>query len=156
MLNLRTLVAILLLANLGYFAWTQGWVDAITGLDAAQREPKRMAQQIAPDATTLYTTQTQAVQAALKDATSAKCVPKPERWMVYLGPYKKGDLEKKKTELSKLKIKAAEVSKPSLIFGLSLGEFASEALAIDALEALKPAGIKTATVVLWEAKLSCP
>ncbi len=40
---LRTLVALLLLVNALFFAWTQGWLDPITGSHAnSSREPQRM------------------------------------------------------------------------------------------------------------------
>lgn len=40
---LRTLVALLLLVNALFFAWTQGWLDPITGSHAnSGREPQRM------------------------------------------------------------------------------------------------------------------
>ena len=149
-MKLRTLVIALLLANFGYFAWTQGWVDAAIGLDAAQREPKRIAQQIAPDAIELILSAPAAAQ------TAANCVAKQERWLVYMGPYKKLDLDKKKAELLNLKVRATEVSKPTLPLGLSLGEFETERAAVAAKEALIPAGIKTANVVLWSTKSNCP
>jgi hypothetical protein len=48
---LRTLVLLLVLANLAFFAWTQGWIDGFAGLAAtAQREPERLAQQVRPEA----------------------------------------------------------------------------------------------------------
>jgi hypothetical protein len=47
---LRALVAALLLANAGYFAWTQGWLDGLTGRRAdSQREPERLERQVRPE-----------------------------------------------------------------------------------------------------------
>jgi hypothetical protein len=44
------LVLALVLANAGYFAWTQGWLDTFTGRRADhQREPERLARQLRPE-----------------------------------------------------------------------------------------------------------
>ncbi len=47
---LRLLVAILLLANLGYWAWSQGWLRAYGMGPALQSEPHHLQQQVKPDA----------------------------------------------------------------------------------------------------------
>ncbi len=48
-MNLRTLVWLLVLANLGFLAWTQGGLDAAVGLrSAGDREPERLARQFQP------------------------------------------------------------------------------------------------------------
>ncbi|OGA98748.1 MAG: hypothetical protein A3E79_05760 [Burkholderiales bacterium RIFCSPHIGHO2_12_FULL_61_11] len=52
---LRALVLALLLANLGYFAWTQGLLAAYGFAPASQSEPQRLSQQIRPEAMQLLT-----------------------------------------------------------------------------------------------------
>lgn len=47
---LRALVLGLLLANAGYFAWTQGWLMAFNLGPVSQAEPQRLMQQINPEA----------------------------------------------------------------------------------------------------------
>jgi hypothetical protein len=47
---LRALVLGLLLANAGYFAWTQGWLMALGLAPVQQAEPQRLTQQINPEA----------------------------------------------------------------------------------------------------------
>jgi len=48
---LRWFVALLIAANLAFWAWSQGWLAGPFGLGpAAQREPQRMAQQVQPEA----------------------------------------------------------------------------------------------------------
>lgn len=47
---LRLLVLVLLLANTGYYAWTQGLLAGYGFAPAAQAEPQRLAQQIRPEA----------------------------------------------------------------------------------------------------------
>jgi hypothetical protein len=47
---LRALVLALLLANLGFWVWSQGWLDDITGFRAGDdREPERLARQVRPE-----------------------------------------------------------------------------------------------------------
>ena len=47
---LQRAVLLLLLANLLFFAWTQGWLDGVTGLRAqGDREPERLARQVRPE-----------------------------------------------------------------------------------------------------------
>jgi hypothetical protein len=66
---LRWLVALLLLANVVFFAWSQGWLDSVVGVRAAgDREPERLAQQVRPDIVRVLTPQ--AVAAAASAAES--------------------------------------------------------------------------------------
>lgn len=47
---LRALVAALLLANLAFFAWSQGWLDATLGTHSmGDREPERLTRQVRPE-----------------------------------------------------------------------------------------------------------
>lgn len=47
---LRALFFALVLANLGFYAWTQGWLDGVAGVRAAgDREPERLARQVRPE-----------------------------------------------------------------------------------------------------------
>jgi hypothetical protein len=47
---LRTVVLLLLLANLLFFAWTRGWLEGVTGLKPdADREPQRLQRQVNPE-----------------------------------------------------------------------------------------------------------
>lgn len=47
---LRALVAALLIANLVFFAWTEGWLDGVVGVRSiGDREPERMARQVRPE-----------------------------------------------------------------------------------------------------------
>jgi hypothetical protein len=47
---MRFIVAALLIANLGFYAWTQGWLDDVVGVRAeGQREPERLARQVHPE-----------------------------------------------------------------------------------------------------------
>lgn len=47
---LRALVVLLLLANLAFFAWTQGWLTGLTGINpAGDRDPARLRRQVRPE-----------------------------------------------------------------------------------------------------------
>ena len=52
---LRLLVLLLVLANVGYFAWTRGVLEPIGMTPAVQTEPQRLATQIRPEAIRLLT-----------------------------------------------------------------------------------------------------
>ena len=46
----RTFVAALLVANLAFYAWSQGWLDGVVGVRSiGDREPERMARQVHPE-----------------------------------------------------------------------------------------------------------
>lgn len=54
---LRSLVLILLLVNAGFFAWSQGWLNRVVGVQpGSQHEPQRLTQQVAPDKLALVNT----------------------------------------------------------------------------------------------------
>ena len=46
---LRFALLVLLLANAGYLAWTQGWMATLGWTPAVQSEPQRLARQVRPD-----------------------------------------------------------------------------------------------------------
>jgi hypothetical protein len=55
---LRTLVALLLIANLVFFGWSQGWLDTLVGVRAkGDREPERLARQVRPELVRILTPQ---------------------------------------------------------------------------------------------------
>jgi len=66
---LRSIVAILLLANIAFFVWSQGWVDGLVGMRAhGDREPERLSKQVRPESVRILTPQ--AVAAAASAAES--------------------------------------------------------------------------------------
>jgi hypothetical protein len=70
---LRLLVLALLLANAGYFAWTQGLLADYGFAPAAQAEPQRLAQQIKPQAMQLLT----AADARQLESAASPTAPAP-------------------------------------------------------------------------------
>jgi cell division protein FtsN len=151
--SLKKLVLALLIVNLGYFCYSQGWLQLLTGGDSAQREPDRMAKQINAEVIQVKPVPTIATIPVAPQAISRPaeaCTVQREQWLIYMGPYLTTALnERKKAELKQLGVTSTEVSKPNLKIGLSLGQFATEALAKDALKRLGSKGVKTATIVLW-------
>jgi len=66
---LRALVVVLLLANAGFLAWSQGWLDAYVSVRAlGEREPERLQRQLRPE--TLRLLPASAASAALAAATA--------------------------------------------------------------------------------------
>ena len=73
---LRVLVLALLLANAGYFAWSQGLLAAYGLAPARQSEPERLAQQIRPEAMQLVAEEpARPAQSAAPPATAAPAPP---------------------------------------------------------------------------------
>lgn len=67
---LRLLVGLLLVANIGFYVWSQGWVDGLVGIKArGDREPERITKQV--KAETVHILTPQAVAAAASAAESS-------------------------------------------------------------------------------------
>ncbi len=59
------LLLLLILANLGFYCWTEGWLDNVVGIRAAgDREPERLARQLHPEALVILPAQTAASSSA--------------------------------------------------------------------------------------------
>lgn len=93
---LRLIVWVLLVLNLGYYAWGQGWLLAYGWGSTQQHEPQRLAQQIRPEALTVLVgspsepqADASAPQAAASEAAAAPVVT--TCWQV-------GDLDDKDAE----------------------------------------------------------
>lgn len=70
------------------------------------------------------------------------------RWIVYMGKYANAEaLAKKKSELRELSVAFEALKNPALEPGVSLGLFASQAQASEALTSLTKRGVRTAKVV---------
>lgn len=165
-MSLRKCVIALIVVNLAYFAYSQGWFASLTGLDAGQREPERLKRQINTEALRIELIErpadaiapqaapapsTDNASAAMATTRCATIEPAAESWLVYMGPFASKDLlAKKKAELQKLSIDSREVTKGALPLGLALGSsHASEDLARQALQVMNQNGVRTATVILW-------
>jgi hypothetical protein len=173
---MRLLLFALLLANVAYFAWSQQLLIGLGMAPATQREPQRVAQQVAPDALRLLSaTEFQSVQEqaskqcllagpleaaqldTLRLALEAALPPgswvfetvtQSARWVVYLGKFANPQaLAKKRAELAALGMRTEPLSNPDLEPGLSLGTFDSQAQAQAHMAQLAQRGLRTARVL---------
>ncbi|HKW82902.1 MAG TPA: hypothetical protein VJN68_04045 [Burkholderiaceae bacterium] len=70
---LRLGVAALLIANLLFYVWTQGWLDDVVGVRArGDREPERLARQVKPEL--IRVLPPQAASAAASSVARASCL----------------------------------------------------------------------------------
>jgi hypothetical protein len=76
---LRAIVVVLLLANLGFYAWREGWLAPLHGVIGARpegdREPERLAQQIRPEAVRLIPAEAASTAARVVAPASAPASP---------------------------------------------------------------------------------
>lgn len=172
---LRVLLLLLVAANLGFWAWSQGHLVALQPPlpnPQAGREPERLTQQLKPDAIKLLPPEAGAVAAteclespaltaeaaqAVRDALSARLpgsawsaqqLVEPGTWVVYMGKYASpAQMDGKKAELRKLNVVFDEVrTNPELQPGLSLGVFKQRANAEKTLEEVTKKGVRSARI----------
>lgn len=158
---LRWLLVAVLGANLAFFAWTQGWLTDLIGLSPlGDREPQRLARQVQPQDIQILPPATLArrtpppvcveagpftpaelgrAEAALRAALpegSWQLITreKPGQWMVYVGPFAKPELMRRRMEdLRRRQIAFEEVRnlpeyEPGLLFGRHAVEADARAL----------------------------
>lgn len=62
---MRTLVVLLVFANLVFYAWSEGWLDDVVGVQAdGDREPERLQRQLRPETIRVLTPQAVAAAAS--------------------------------------------------------------------------------------------
>jgi hypothetical protein len=82
---LRVLVALLLLANLLFFAWTQGWLGALAPApQAGQREPARIGAQVRPELIVVLPLQEGTAAVSAARAAAVACME--------AGPFSEGEI----------------------------------------------------------------
>ncbi len=172
---LRVLVLLLLLANVLFFAWTQGVLDQVVGVrSVGDREPEREALQVRSGDLLVVSAASAAVQqapaqcleagpfspaqiAAVEQAAttaqagltwSRRSVEQPAVWALVMGPYPNREtLDKKVEELKRTRATFEELTAPvNFKLALSLGQYGSQSAANTALAELSTRGIKTARV----------
>lgn len=93
---LRLLVVVLLAANGAFFAWSQGWLDAVTGTRAlGEREPARLDEQVRPDDVKLLPPRAASAALAAAEARSAAIC-------LEAGPFAGAELEAAERQLAAL------------------------------------------------------
>jgi hypothetical protein len=74
---LRLVLLALILANLGFYSWTQGWLDSVVGVRAiGDREPERLARQVRPETVVILPPES-ASSASTNAATNAATTAAP-------------------------------------------------------------------------------
>ena len=174
---LRALVALLLVANLAFFAWTQGWLDSVVGVRSiGDREPERMQRQVRPELIRILPASAASevsaaapacfeagpfgdIEIAAAQAAAQAALPpgswvtvkteQPGVWIVYMGRFTSRDAQtKKEDELNRRQLAYEEIrDNPALAPGLSLGRFDQRAAANATLAQLMQQGVRTARVV---------
>lgn len=86
---LRWLALLLLLANLAFFGWTQGWLNALVGVRPdGDREPERLGRQVRPETITILSPD------AARAAATAASTPTPAPGSAFVcleaGPFATG------------------------------------------------------------------
>ncbi len=127
--------------------------EATKALQAEQAKavPKKMLCLLSP---VLTDTQVQAVRAVLQPPTwpaqswMLEAASQTARWLVYMGKYTNpSDLDKKRTQLTDMKVAFESLTNTPLAPGLSLGVFDTETQANTALAALVQRGVRSARVL---------
>ena len=172
---LRALVIALLVANVAFYGWSQGWFDSLVGVRArGDREPERLAAQVRPESVVVLSALGAGVvgtpacleagpftdaQAAAAESALRGAVPnagwtdvrsdKPGAWLVYMGSYPDREtLLRKEDEIRRTRADFEEVAVPTEgDFGLSLGRYEDRGAAERALAQAQQRGIRTARVV---------
>lgn len=96
---LRLMVLALTLANLGYYAWTEGWLDSLVSVrSTGDREPQRLEQQVKPEAVRLSKAASGVVAASSQPVSVAAAAPSsapppaPAASCIESGPYRKEEV----------------------------------------------------------------
>jgi hypothetical protein len=91
----RLVVALLLVANAGYYAWTQGWLAGwVTASPIGDRDPGRLARQVNPSAVTVLTPQA---------ASALNTAPRdPALACLQAGPFDDGQIDAAEAALAAL------------------------------------------------------
>ncbi|HET9823433.1 MAG TPA: SPOR domain-containing protein [Burkholderiaceae bacterium] len=144
---LRWLVVALVAANLGYWAWSAGWLNGPLGWGpAAQREPDRLAQQINPQALRVLGPGEAAAALAAASAarqTSAQCLE--------AGPFTASALEGAEQALASLLPERGWI-RASRELGAQFGVVIGPLVGRDAVQK-KEAELKALRVAYEEARL---
>lgn len=177
---LRSLLVSLVAANLGLFAWTQGWLGDVAGVSPERdREPQRLERQVAPDAVRILPPSTLVRQAPAPVCleagpfTSAE-LPQAERalrqvlpdggwtlvtrerpgaWMAYMGRYTSREtMQRRADEMRRNEVAFEEVrGLPEYEPGFVFGRYNSEGDAQQAVQRLQARKVRFARVVRLEA-----
>jgi len=120
---LRALVIALLALNLGFYAWTQGWLDGMVGVRAqGDREPERLSRQVRPETVRVLTPQAVAAAASVAESKLV-CME--------AGPYSPADVASAEGAASAM-VPAAKLTRKTdetpAVWIVYMGKYGEEAL----------------------------
>ena len=120
---LRALVVTLLVANLAFFAWSQGWLDSIVSdRSTGDREPERLALQVRPELVRILP------PSAASAAAAAASAPANTLACLEAGPFNDAELASARTAaqaaLPGASIKAVKIDVPG-VWMVYMGRYAT-------------------------------
>lgn len=139
---LRVLVALVVLANLAFLAWTQGWLSPVFAPPAhGHREPERLAQQVRPEIVSVLAPQ--AASAALAAAAAASAAAR--RVCLVAGPFRDAEIAAAEAALAAASLPSGSWSREQVDgtspgFALYIGRFGDRDLMRARAEELRRLG----------------
>jgi len=136
---LRALVVTLLVANLAFFAWSQGWLDRVVGdRSTGDREPERLARQVRPELVRILPADPASTPASAPAAsTTATCLE--------AGPFGDAELASVRTAaqaaLPGASIKAVKIDVPG-VWLVYMGRYANRESLTKKVDELKRRKLK--------------
>ncbi|GIX24844.1 MAG: hypothetical protein KatS3mg122_2075 [Caldimonas sp.] len=155
---LRLLVLVLLLANLGYYAWTAGHLHGLVSISPSPREPERLQRQVRPELVQIHTapqatapSQPEAASAA--EPQDAPALPAPasaaseaaQSSCLEIGPYTEAEYAAVQTTFSQVLQGvdwSAQREEHGGVFLVYLGKYPSREALLRRQEELRAAGIR--------------
>lgn len=140
---LRLLVLVLLLANGGFYAWTQGWLAPLWPAPSNPREPGRLAAQVRPELITVLTptaasAAVAAVAAAASEPTATVCLE--------AGPFTEATVAAAEETLSQYSVPDGSVTREAVAlqftWGVVMGRFPDRDAMLAKAAELKKLGVK--------------
>lgn len=137
---LRAILLLLLLANAGFYAWTQGWLSPWLPPRSEAREPERLAAQVRPERIVVLTAgAASAAVAAASAASSPAPEAEPPPVCLEAGPFNEAGARAAEAVLAEQGVPEGAVSREvvarSYTWGVVMGRFADrEALRLKAEE----------------------
>jgi hypothetical protein len=140
---LRLLVLLLLLANGGFYAWTQGWLAPFWPGPVDQREPGRLAAQVRPELITVLTPKAAsaavaAVAAAASEPTATVCLE--------AGPFTDTTVVAAEETLSQYSVPVGSVAREAVAlqftWGVVMGRYPDRETMLAKAAELKKLGVK--------------
>lgn len=144
---LRALLVLLLLANAGFYAWTQGWLAPLLPPRAEVREPERLAAQVRPELITVLSAgAASAAVAAASAASAAGGDAEPPPVCLEAGPFTEAAAAAAEAVLAQQGVPdgavTREVVAQNVTWGVVMGRFADRETMRAKAEELRRLGVR--------------